>query len=70
MAAKLGIVLEEADESQYWLELTVEVGIVPKETILLHHQRANEIVAMMVASIQTLRRQSNRGISNRGIEES
>jgi four helix bundle protein len=33
MASKLGIVVEEADEVQYWLEMMVETRIRPAETI-------------------------------------
>ena len=29
--SKMGIVLEEADESLFWLELLVESGITPRE---------------------------------------
>jgi hypothetical protein len=31
--AKLGITLEEADESLYWLELIVETGILPSKRL-------------------------------------
>ena len=53
--AKLAIVEEEADETSYWLELLVEAGIVaePRVTPLL--KESNEVVAMIVASIKTLR---------------
>src|SRR2546423_10380883 len=45
MAAKLGISEEEADESQYWLELLVEADdlVVAKAKPL--HKELNEIVA-------------------------
>src|SRR5216110_4044146 len=31
--AKLGIVEEEADESEYWLELAVDAGLVKRERV-------------------------------------
>lgn len=53
--AKLGIVEEEADESIYWMELLVEGGFLPAETLKDLLAETNEIVAMTVASIKTLR---------------
>jgi four helix bundle protein len=53
--AKLGVVEEEADESIYWLELLVDSHIAPPESISIPRKEANEIVAMIVASIKTLR---------------
>lgn len=53
--AKLGIVEEEADESIYWMELLVEGGFLPAENLKDLLAETNEIVAMTVASIKTLR---------------
>lgn len=53
--AKLGIVEEEADESIYWMELLVAGGTVREEKLQPLMTEANEIVAMTVASIKTLR---------------
>ena len=58
--AKLGIVEEEADESAYWFELLVETDLVRKELLEDLHAEANEIVAMIVASIRTSRETSKR----------
>jgi four helix bundle protein len=69
MSAKLNTVLEEADEVQFWLELTVDLGLKDVNDIKLIHQEANEIISIMVASIQTLRRKEPIEESrNRGIE--
>ena len=54
--AKMGIVEEEADESIYWMNLMVDVGICKAEEVELLINRANEIVAMTVASIRTARK--------------
>jgi len=51
--SKLGIVLEEADESLFWLELLVDAGVVPPETVSLPLKEANELVAIFVASLRT-----------------
>jgi four helix bundle protein len=53
LLSKLGITIEEADESLYWMELLVEAGTV-KETDLkpLMHE-ADEIIAILTASSKT-----------------
>ncbi|MFN0148463.1 MAG: four helix bundle protein [Dehalococcoidia bacterium] len=56
MIAKLHIVEEEADETGYWLELLVQSGSVDKTRVLDIHREANEILAITIASINTLRR--------------
>jgi four helix bundle protein len=53
--AKLAIVEEEADETAYWLELLVESGTVDQNRIADLLKETNEITAMVVASIKTLR---------------
>ena len=53
--AKLAIVEEEADETAYWLELLVESGTVDENRIAELIKETNEITAMIVASIKTLR---------------
>ncbi len=52
---KLSIVEEEADESMYWLELLIEAGFVREERLAELKKDFNEVVAMIVASIKTLR---------------
>jgi four helix bundle protein len=55
MIAKLGIVEEEADETSYWLELLVESKVMSQAEVADLLQEANEITAMTVSSIKTLR---------------
>ncbi|MGO8819056.1 MAG: four helix bundle protein [Terriglobia bacterium] len=55
VVAKLGIVEEEADESIYWLELLVDGGVVVPDRIEAIKNEANELLAMTVASIKTMR---------------
>lgn len=59
MIAKLKIVEEEADETLYWLELLIEADLVPASRLTPLMQEVNEIVAMTVASIKTLRRRQS-----------
>ena len=56
---KLAIVEEEADESLYWLELLVESNIVSENKLMLLMSDTNEIVAMTVSSIKTLREKNS-----------
>lgn len=58
--AKLGVVEEEADETLYWLEMLVEAELVPQARLADLMSEANEIVAMTVASIKTLRARQGR----------
>jgi four helix bundle protein len=59
MLNKLKIVEEEGDESVYWLELLAESGIMSDEATELLRREGNEIVAMIVASIKTIRTRSS-----------
>jgi four helix bundle protein len=52
---KLSIVEEEADESLYWLELILEAEIVREPLLQPLLQEANELVAITVATIKTLK---------------
>jgi len=54
--AKVGISIEEADETMYWLEMLIEAGIVPEEKLLALYKEADEIVAILTASVKTARR--------------
>jgi four helix bundle protein len=54
-AAKLGIVLEEADETAFWLELIQGASIVPQEKLSALTKEANELVAIIVASLRTVK---------------
>jgi four helix bundle protein len=54
--SKLGDVEEETDESMYWIEMLIESGIVPQRRLTLLHEELGQILAMVVASIKTLRR--------------
>ena len=55
MLSKLAIVEEETDESAYWLEMIVLADLLPGDRVEPHHREANEILAIVVASIKTLR---------------
>lgn len=54
--AKLGLVEQELDETLLWLELLAEAGIVPPEKLGALHQEGDELLRIIVKSIQTTRR--------------
>lgn len=58
--SKLSIIEEEADEAIYWMELLVEAEVISAEHAAPLIKEANEILAMTVASIKTLRARSQR----------
>jgi four helix bundle protein len=53
--AKMGVVIEEADETVLWLELLFESGIIPQARMQDLLAEANELVAIFVASRKTAR---------------
>jgi four helix bundle protein len=53
-AAKLGIVVEEADECAYWLELIIEGELLKRSRIEPPLAEARELVAIMVRSRRTV----------------
>jgi four helix bundle protein len=54
--AKMAIVLEEADESAFWLELLSEAGLIPETKLSALRAEANELVAIFNASRATAKR--------------
>jgi len=61
--AKLGIVIEEADESGYWLELIIEAALLKPELILPLIREASELVAIFTAAVRTTKAKQS-GIRN------
>ncbi len=55
MLHRLSIVEEEADESLLWMELLVESELIKASQLSALMAEGNEILAMIVASIKTLR---------------
>jgi four helix bundle protein len=49
--AKLGLVLEETDETLFWLELLAETKILKTELLEVLLKEANELVAIFVSSL-------------------
>lgn len=51
--AKIGIVVEEMDETVFWLGLLIETGIVRQEQVNGLLPEANELLAIFAASQRT-----------------
>lgn len=52
-AAKLGIVIEEADESGFWLELIIEGNLLHSSQIEPLLKESGELVAIFTAAVKT-----------------
>jgi four helix bundle protein len=53
--SKMNIVVEEADETVFWLELLADTGLVSTEKLSLLLKEANELLAICAASSRTAR---------------
>jgi four helix bundle protein len=62
-AAKLGIAVEEADESLYWLELVRDGKLVPEDKLLLLVKEADELTVILTSGRKSAVNTSN--IKNR-----
>lgn len=51
--SKIGIVVEEADETVFWLELLVDIGIVKAQRMRALLEEANELLSIFAASQHT-----------------
>ncbi len=54
--AKIGIVVEEIDETVFWLELLVDAGLVERRRMDKLLTEANELLAIFTASQRTARK--------------
>ena len=51
--AKLGIVIEEADECGFWLELIMEGNLLPNTQVQPLFKESDELTAIFTASVRT-----------------
>ena len=54
--AKLGICLQELEETAYWLELLVDSGLVKQDVVAPLLKENDELTAIFVSSINTLKK--------------
>jgi four helix bundle protein len=62
--SKLAIVEEEADETLFWLELIKEMNISKESSVDALMKECNELIAIIVASIKTVKRKTAPPIRN------
>jgi four helix bundle protein len=53
--AKIGVVIEEADEAMYWLEHLAETKVMTSDAVETLRAEANELVAIFTAAQKTAR---------------
>ena len=58
--SKMAVVEEEADETLFWLELAVEIGLVQKESASKITNEADQLTAIFSASRKTARLNQNK----------
>jgi len=58
--SKVGITIEETDESQHWLEMLGDAGLASQEKLKPLAKEANELIAILTASAKTARENLNR----------
>ena len=51
--AKMGVVVEEADETVFWFELLIEGGIIPQRKLAALRGEGEELLAIFAASHRT-----------------
>ena len=54
--SKIGIVVEEADETVFWIECLIESGIIKPDLLADLLSEANELIAIFAASQRTARK--------------
>ena len=60
LISKLETALQELDETLYWLELLIESDVVRLERLAPLMQEANEIIAIIVTSVKTVKKRRRR----------
>ena len=55
MISKIETALQELDESLYWMELTIEVGMVNPNRLQALMQEGDELIAMGVVAVRKIK---------------
>ena len=56
---KMSIALKEANETQYWISLLKDTGFINVNLFDILNTSCKELIALLVASIKTLKREGN-----------
>ena len=57
--SKLSISFEEADETSFWLEVILELKLIPENKLSLLIKEANELASILASSRKTLQKKQN-----------
>jgi len=57
--SKMNVVVEESDETVFWLELLVEAGIVRERKMIGLMKESNELLAILGSALATAKRKPN-----------
>lgn len=50
--AKLGLCLQELDETAYWLELLTDAGILPPDKLAPLHDETNQLISLLTTIVK------------------
>ncbi|HEV2248040.1 MAG TPA: four helix bundle protein [Terriglobia bacterium] len=64
--ARLGVVLEEADQTAFWFELLMETAVVPNHRLQGFLAGTNELVRIFSASRKTAQNRRPRNVRSKG----
>ena len=66
LRSKFSIALKEARETNYWLRLLTATNLTPSETVAPCLREANEFVAILTASVRSLKAEEEGNNATRG----
>ena len=58
--AKIGVVLEEADETSFWLEFSLDLKLLESERVSILLAESNQFVAIFTAALKTAKKHLTR----------
>ncbi len=62
--SKIAIAIEEADESQFWLEMIIEASLMSQKKLAALLKESDELIAILTASSKTAKRNLRSPINN------
>jgi four helix bundle protein len=58
--AKISIVIEESDESEFWLEFIIDKDLISRNKILYLLKKAHELTSIFIKTRKTAQKRNNR----------
>ncbi len=62
--SKIAIAIEEADESQFWLEMIIEAGLLSQRKLTALVKESDELIAILTASSKTAKANLRKPMNN------